>query len=248
VTTELALTNIRDVDFTGQFSLVAPEGLVVRLQKDTVALASGGHTVVPLEVTVKKDTPPEKYQVGIVLKGADGKAELERVVSVEHLGRLRRLTVETTGDASVQAAYPDVAKGDSTILLVDGGASKMQDDHHSQALFRFPLDVPGRIVRARFRILNAGNPSSDAGRICLVDGPWEELEVTYRGRPGVGREVGRIGRVEASEVVEVDLDVDLTGMTELNLVMDPTGCDGLDYLARESGTPATLILDYEPTP
>ena len=247
-TTELTLANIRDSEFQGQLSFDSPAGFHVQAEASEVALASGGRMTIPVRVTVQKETAAGKYEVGVVLTGVDGKIELERAIPVEHMGQQERLIVETTGDASVRGAYPDRAMGETTVLLVDGGASKMEDEHHTQTLFRFPLDVPGKVVRARFRIQNAGNPSGDAGRICLVNGPWEEAEVTYRNRPTVGRELIQLGPVAANATVEVELDIDLTGMEEVDLVMDPTGCDGIDYLARESGTPAVLILDYEPAP
>lgn len=247
-TTELTLANIRDNDFHGQLSFVTPDGLAVLSKTTQVTLASGGRTVIPVEVNATDSLAAGEYQIGVVLTGADGNVELERAIPVEHLRRRERLVVEATADAYVQAAYPDIARGNMTTLLVDGGASKMEDDHHTLALFRFPLDVRGKVVRARFRIQAADNPSADAGRICLVDGPWKEMDVTYRNRPGIGREVARLGPVAANEQVERDLDVDLSGMTEVDLVMDPTSCDGIYYSSRESGTPALLILDYEPTP
>ena len=69
---------------------------------------------------------------------------------------------------------------------------------------------------------------------------------TVSNRPGAGRELATLGPIAANELVERDLDVDLTGMKEVDLMMDPTGCDGIDYLSRESGTPPVLILDYVP--
>ena len=247
-TAELAFANIRDVDFRGKVSFAAPAGFLVETNAEEVVLVSGGRGVVPVQVTVEKGKPAGKYEIGVVLTGADGKIELQRAIPVEHLAKQERLLVEATADTSVRAAYPDLGKGDTTVLLVDGGSSKLGDEHHTQTLLRFPLNVPGKIVRARFRIHNAGNPSGDAGRICLIDGPWKEMEATYRNRPKIGFELAKLGPVAANEVVEVDLDIELTGMNEVSLVMDPTGCDGIDYLSRESGTPPILVLDYEPAP
>jgi outer membrane protein assembly factor BamB len=247
-TIELALANIRDVDFQGKLSFTVPDGLAVRAETSDVALAAGGRLAMPVDVTAEKGLEAGEYEIAVVLTKADGKAELERVISVEHLGPQQRLVVEASGDASVHAASPDLPKGDATTLLVDGGASKMEDDLHSQALLRFPLDVPGKIVRARFRIHNGDNPSSNAGRICLVDQPWKEMEVTYRNRPNAGREVAKMGPVAANEIAERDLNVDLTGMKEVCLMLDPTTCDGIYFQSHESGTPPILILDYLPTP
>ncbi|MFH1268357.1 MAG: hypothetical protein ABIK89_21770, partial [Planctomycetota bacterium] len=65
-------------------------------------------------------------------------------------------------------------------------------------------------------------------------------------RPEPTRELARLGRVAERQIVECPLDVDLAGMTELSLLIDPTGCDGVDYLSREANQPAELIVEYEP--
>jgi hypothetical protein len=52
--------------------------------------------------------------------------------------------------------------------------------------------------------------------------------------------------VSENQVVERVLGVDLSGKKELSLAIDPTTCDGVDYLSRESGKPAELIVEYEP--
>ena len=122
----------------------------------------------------------------------------------------------------------------------------MGDESHALIYLRFRFEVPGRAAGARLRIQNAGNPSADAGRICLVDEPWTETEITYGNRPAPGRELARIGRVAENDLVECVLDVDLTGRKQLGLVLDPTSTDGIDYLLREGGTPAELVIDYEP--
>jgi hypothetical protein len=41
------------------------------------------------------------------------------------------------------------------------------------------------------------------------------------------------------------LQVSLAGKTELSLVIDPTNCDGVDYISREGGKPPELLVEYE---
>jgi hypothetical protein len=106
--------------------------------------------------------------------------------------------------------------------------------------------VPGKPLSARLRIHNAGNPTADSGRICLVTDPWSEKTVTYRNRPKVGRQLARLGRVTENQVVQCPLAVDLQGRTELSLVIDPTSIDGVDYLPRESDQPPELVVEYDP--
>ena len=54
--------------------------------------------------------------------------------------------------------------------------------------------------------------------------------------------------VAENEVVECPLDVQLDRSGELNLVIDPTSCDGIYFLSRESDKPPVLIIEYRPEP
>jgi len=95
------------------------------------------------------------------------------------------------------------------------------------------------------RLTNAGNPTGDSGRVCLVDGPWDEKQITYENRPATGRELGRLGKVGANQVVELPLEIAPAHGGELNLVVDPTSTDGTDYLSRESTRPPELLVEFE---
>jgi len=148
-------------------------------------------------------------------------------------------------DATVQKRYIDTNRGTTTTLGVDGGEKKMADLGHSLAYLKFRIDVPGKPVSIRLRLADAGNPSGDAGRICLVEGPWSEDTITYSNRPPLGRELARLGKVLEDEVVERALPIDLSGQQELSLAIDPTSSDGLDYFSREGAQPPELIVEYE---
>jgi hypothetical protein len=124
----------------------------------------------------------------------------------------------------------------------------MNDRDHAVGLLRFQLDLPGPPVSARLRIFNAGNPSGNSGRICVVSGSWEEEKVTYKTRPQLGREVAQLGRVAEHQTVERPLDVSVPQKGEFSLAIDPTSCDGVDYLSRETGRPAELVVEYEAKP
>ena len=130
------------------------------------------------------------------------------------------------------------------MMMVDGGDKKMGDEAHTLAYLKFQLDLPGKLTSTRLRIYNAGNPSSDSGHVCLTREPWSETQLTYASQPAVGEELAKLGRVAEGQVVECPLNVDLTGRKELSLVIEPTGCDGIDYLTREAGKPAELIIEY----
>jgi hypothetical protein len=97
---------------------------------------------------------------------------------------------------------------------------------------------------ARLRLHNAGNPSSDGGRIHVVPEDWDPAKLSYRTRPTSGEQVGDIKAVASQEVLEIPLSVQLQGKKELRLVIEADNCDGTDYLTRESGAPAELLIEY----
>ena len=129
--------------------------------------------------------------------------------------------------------------------MVDGGNARMNDEHHTLALLKFNIEVPGKPVSARIRITNAGNPTGNAGRICLVEEAWSETKVTYNTRPAVGRELAQLGALSENQVAEQPIPIDLIKNGELSLIIDATSTDGGDFLSRESGTPAELVVEYE---
>jgi len=50
------------------------------------------------------------------------------------------------------------------------------------------------------------HPTGDAGRICLVETPWQEKEGTYANRPPLGRELARLGPMVEHQAVQRVLD------------------------------------------
>jgi len=245
---ELKLTNLRDETATGTLKLIAPKGFEISPKEMKLTLAAGQRKTVPVVTTVKDlDTPAGDYAVGIrIVRSDDGSVELQQAVRIEHLGRRGRVVLHPVEDTYVHGRYPDRNRGTVDTLLIDGGQQKMGDSDHAAAYLKFRLDLPGKPISARLRIFNAGNPTGDSGRICLVDQPWAEKEMTYPNRPKPGKEIGRLGRVAERQVVECPLNVDLTGRNELSLMIDPTSCDGVTYVSREGGKPAELIVEYEP--
>jgi len=244
---EVRLANLRERPFEGTLQLAPPEGFEVDPKRVDVKLAGGARTTVAVQVTLNGEVPAGEYQIPVKLVRPDGTVEVERAAKLEHLGRRGRIVLTPVEDASVGQSYPNSNRGTTGTLTVDGGDRKMGDHQHSLAYLKFRLDVPGKPVEVRLRIHNAGNPSSDSGRICVVNEPWTETGVTYNTRPKAGPELARLGRVGEQQTVERPLDVDLAGKSELSLLVDPTSCDGVDYLSRESRKPAELIVEYEPS-
>jgi len=245
-TGEVQVANLRDAPFEGTFQLVAPKGFSVSPKQMPVKMAAGTRTTIPIEASVLGKVPPGNYQIALKLARPDGSVELERTSKIEHLGQRGRIVVPAVEDAFVSHRYPDRNQGTGTVLLVDGGHQEMGDASHNLAYLKFRLDVPGKPIKVHLRIRNAGNPSGDSGRVCLVTEPWSETKVTYNNRPKPGKELAKLGAVRENQEVECPLKIDLAGKKELSLIIDPTSCDGIDYLTRESKAPAQLVIEYEP--
>jgi hypothetical protein len=243
---QIMLSNLREQAVAGVLQMVAPDGFTVAPRQVEVKLAAGQRTTVPVEAAVTGDVPRGEYQISVKLLRSDGTLEMERTARIEHLGRRGRLVFRPVEDAHVGQRYPDRNQGSAKVLLVDGGNQKIGDADHNLAYLRFRLEVPGKPVSASLRIHNAGNPTSDGGRVCLVTEPWSEKTVTYQTRPKPGKPLGRIGAVGESQAVECPLAVDLAAKSELSLVIDPTSIDGVDYLPRESDQPPEVVVEYEP--
>jgi outer membrane protein assembly factor BamB len=241
---EVKLVNIRDTAFTGTLQVSVPDGFEVSPRHTEIKLAAGDRISMPLTVAVKPGVDAGEYRITVsVLKG-DGSLEIQRSATIEHLGPHGRITVPVTEDTVVHARYPDRNWGTTRVMMVDGGNAKMGDEHHTLAYLKFQLDLPGKLTSTRLRIHNAGNPSSDSGHVCLTAEPWSETQLTYASRPAVGEELAKLGKVFTDQIVECPLKVDLTGKKELSVVIEPTSCDGVDYLTREAGRPAELIIEY----
>jgi len=243
---QVRLVNHKDEDFVGTLRVDAASGFTVAPQDTPVRIASGGHLDIALKAAVVNKQPRGKYAVSLRLLRQDGSAECERQTQIEHLADRGRVVVKAAEDAHVGHGSPTANSGSAKILNVDGGHGKMGDHSHHVGYLKFRLDVPGKPVSAVFRIYNAGNPTSAGGDIRLVTEPWQEKKITYKTRPKPGQKLARIGPVTEHQTIELPLKVSLAGMKELSVCIDPYNCDGVNYLSRESGKPAELVVEYEP--
>lgn len=242
---EVRLANLRDEPLAGVLRFAPPPGWQITPREVPAPLAAGERQAVSVQIAADAGVAPGRYTIPLRLLRADGAVELERTIRIEHLGARSRATIPVAEDAHVVQRYGTRNFGTAGVLLLDGGDAQLQDKDHAQAFLKFRLVLPGKPVGVRLRLTNAGNPTGDAGRVCLVAEPWDEKKVTYANRPALGRELARLGAVSENEVVERPLDLELTSQQEVSLALDPTSTDGVDYLSRESGSPAVLIIDYE---
>jgi outer membrane protein assembly factor BamB len=240
----LQLANLSDRLFEGKLQIGTVPGLRVAIPSESVRVAAGQRVEIPVTLTVG-ELQAGQYAVPFQLVRSDGTMELTRQMSVEHLGTRARAVFAAVEDAHVAQRYPTRNTGTAAVLLVDGGIAAMNDADHTLALLKFRWKLPGTPVSAKLRIVNAGNPTGDGGRVCLAEGEWSEAKVTYANRPKIGRELARLGASEEDEVVERPLALELPREGELSLAIDPTSLDGVDYVSREGGQPAQLTIEYE---
>jgi hypothetical protein len=249
-TGKVKLANFKERAFDGVLRLEAPEGFAVRPAEKPLTLRSGQRATIPVTARVARKGKRNKYPVTVRLVRKDGGVEWTGKTEIDYLGTLGRLTAKAAEDAWVRHGDPDTNRGGETQIAVDGGNPKFGDPGHALAYLRFKFDLPGKPVSARLRLHNAGNPTGDSGRVRLAAEPWTEKAVTYNNRPKPGTELVKIGRVQADQVVELPLDPAKLGLqpkakAQLSLVIEPTGCDGVNYISREGGKPAELVIEYE---
>ncbi len=241
---EMVVANNKDEDFAGTLRVDAPQGFLVTPAEKTIRVPAGQRVTLALKAAVGKKGPAGKYPLAVSLLREDGRVECRRETELEYLGDLRRVVLHAAEDTHAMQSSSTTKLGTRPALNVDGGDRQMGDHQHSVAYLKFPIEVEGKPVSAVLRLFNAGNPSGNAGQVRLTVAPWSETDLTYETRPKLGEVVAKIGPVTKNQVVELPLNVSLEGRRELCLAIEPTGCDGVDYTARESGKPAELVVEY----
>ncbi len=243
-TGQVVIVNNKESDFAGTLHIDAPAGFTITPAETQVQVPSGLKATVALKAVVGKKGPAEKHRIGIKLVRPDGTIESEREVELEYLGDLRRAVLKAVEDTHAHHTSPTTNYATSASVNVDGGDRQMGDHHHSIAYLKFRVDVDGKPRSAMLRLYNAGNPTGDSGQIRVVTEPWTEKSVTYNARPKLGDVVAKIGPVTENQVVELPLKLSLEAGKEMSLAIDPTGCDGVNYISREGGKPAELVVEY----
>jgi outer membrane protein assembly factor BamB len=246
-TRDLVLVNNKESGFTGTLHINAPDGFALTPTQSRIDLPAGQRVTVPLTAVVDTKGPADDYPVEITLTGDDGQIELRVDTELEYLGNVERMTVKAVEDTHAQQKSPATNYGTAAALNVDGGDREMGDHHHSIGYMKFPFHVKGKLVSAALRIYNAGNPTGNSGQVRLVTEPWDEKSVTYDARPKLGTILAQIGAVTENETLVIPLrlpdDFALHGDVEVSLAIGPTGCDGVNYISREGGKPAELIIE-----
>jgi outer membrane protein assembly factor BamB len=244
----IVIANNKDADFAGTLQIQAPDGFTVTPDLADLSVPAGQRVRVDVAVSIGSTAVVGNHALELTLRAADGSVDHRQAAALEHLGDLRRLVVPAAADTHAFHSAPTTAHGTAAALNVDGGDREMGDHHHSIAYLAFPIQAEGKLVSATLRLFNAGNPTGNSGQIRLVADAWNEAGVTYQSRPELGAVLAQIGPVTENCVVELPLqlpeDLRLHTGQQISLAIDPTGCDGVNYISREGGKPAELIVEY----
>ncbi|WP_164015379.1 DUF7594 domain-containing protein [Pyxidicoccus trucidator] len=135
-------------------------------------------------------------------------------------------------DTYVAAAQPDAANGGVSKLLVDG-------DPRMEAYLRFNLSSTdlrnSPVIQVRLQ-LYATDGSTDGPAIYSTTTNWSASSLTWNTRPTrTGEALADLGAVTTSSLVEYDVTPAVTGPGTYSFALVPTGGNGVDFLATESG-------------
>ncbi|OGV77424.1 MAG: hypothetical protein A3K19_12560 [Lentisphaerae bacterium RIFOXYB12_FULL_65_16] len=244
----LRVRNHTDKAFEGQMTLTAPAMFAVTPATLPVRLAPEERLDKSIAVAVQAKGKVDNYELQYVLTDAAGREEFRGRAAIEYLGPRGRVVVFASADACVKKAEPGRNLGTGPTLAIDGGNAKMGDENHTVAFLKFPLQLPGKPVKASLRLFVpaiGGAESGDSAYVKLAEGAWEEKTITAANAPPLGREIGRIKQVENNTWIECPLDVDLAGMTEITIALDPASTDGTSYVSREGEQKPELRVEYE---
>jgi hypothetical protein len=241
---ELLIVNNKSHDFAGTLRIESPDGFNIAPSETQLKIPSGQRATVKLKAAVAQKGEAAKHAVSIALVEANGSVASECETELEYLGDLRRTVLKAAEDTHAQQLAPDKNNATATALNVDGGDRKLGDHHHSVAYLKFRVDVEGKPVSAMLRLYNAGNPTGNSGQIRLIESPWKETDVTYESLPKLGKILAKIGPVTENQVLEIPLEFTPASNQEVGLAIEPTGCDGVNYITREGGKPAELVVEY----
>ncbi len=243
---ELRIVNHSDAALAAVLEMACPEGFTLAAEGAEINVPPRGATAVQVTARVAPGTAAGAYLADFRLRAND------MIVSqangdIRHAGAAGTIVFTACADAHVHKLTPARSLGASDYVLVDGGDKEMGDKEHAIGFISFALDVPGKPVSATLRLRTAPldwAPSSDAGRVHLVEEAIAEHALTYDAQPALGPQVGTIGALKAGQTIECPLTVALEGRTTLTLALVPVNCDGAGVVSREGAQPPELIVTF----
>jgi hypothetical protein len=154
-------------------------------------------------------------------------------------------TLIPTADATVDQAAPSRTYGSSRSLLVDG---RHDGDDDYWTYLRFDLGASSApITKATLR-LYVTDSSSDRPTVVRTSGSWTESGITWQNRPAAsGTAVRTTDRPREGSWLEYDVRAVLPVSGQVDLVIRPTGGDGVDFSSRTGSRPPQLRIERSST-
>jgi hypothetical protein len=244
----IRLANHTDKDFNGTLKLVTPSRFKITPAEHRVNLTEGQTVELAVKAEIVSKGKRGTFPVQTLLLRSNGETEWKGQLQIEYLGQIERTVCKAVEDAWVTKNVPSKSNSDSSILNIDGGNKTAGDEHHAVAYIKFKPAFSGKPILATLRIINAGNPTGNSGEIHLLNKDWSEKELNYDNRPEPDRVLAKIGPVKENEKLEFKLPLtpDELSRKTLSLAIVPTSNDGVNYISREGGQPAELIIEYRP--
>jgi hypothetical protein len=157
------------------------------------------------------------------------------------------LTLAPIDDAMVLEAEPTANYGDTSQLLVDGGA---EPDVESYLLFA-GVDAPVQQATLRLWVQPDGG-SVDGPEISATGLDWRERDLTWETRPRpTGGVLDDVGPLTGGTWVTYDVTAAMNGNGAIAFVLLPQSDDGSVFDSRQGGNPPQLVItlmDESPTP
>ena len=146
-----------------------------------------------------------------------------------------QVTVAPTADARVLAASPATNSGSASRLDVDSPGE--------QSHLRFDVNgVSDSVQRATLRLF-VRNGTSNGPSLHPTSAPWTETAITWNTRPPpTSGAIADLGAATAGTWAEYDLTGQVAGNGRYDLVLLPDSTDGVQFDAREGGSPPQLVL------
>ncbi len=149
-----------------------------------------------------------------------------------------------TADAYVSEAKPDRNYGHVDALRVDGVPDYI-------SFLRFEVyGLSGSVVEAHLWLYGRNDARSELQVHHVLDGAWQELEITYNNAPPIGEVVSEAHTVHKDEWLIVDVSALVVGEGLWNLALTTPDDTGLRFDSREEEEywPRLVIKTQEEAP
>jgi hypothetical protein len=157
------------------------------------------------------------------------------------------LTFIADADAQVNEVEPENNTGSSTFLHVDGA-----DSEREEGFLRFTVTgISAPIHKARLRLYDTSNESSNGPAVYATEASWKENEITWTNRPArTSPELDNQESIGTATWVEYDVTLAITGNGTFSFVLAADSSDGATFSSRQGEQPPELviILADGPTP